>query len=164
MSDPVHHVLFLCTHNSARSILAESLLNGLGHGRFKGWSAGSQPSGQVHPLALRTLQGMHLPTEGLHSKSWDEFARTGAPAFDFIVTVCDDAAGEECPVWPGHPVRAHWGVADPSRVEGDDAHRARAFYDTALLLKRRIELMLALPLAALDADHRQREMHAIGTR
>ncbi len=164
MSDKVHHVLFLCTHNSARSILAEGLLNGLGHGHFKGWSAGSQPSGRVNPLALRTLQDMHLPTDGLHSKSWDEFAVTGAPAFDFIITVCDNAAGEVCPVWPGHPVTAHWGVADPSDVDGDEAHRAKAFYDTALILKRRIELMLALPLAELDAAGRHREMHAIGGR
>lgn len=164
MSDKIHHVLFICTHNSARSILAEGLLNSLGRGLFKAWSAGSQPTGAVHPLALQTLERLRIPTEDLRSKDWAEFARAGAPAMDFVFTVCDNAAGEVCPVWPGQPVTAHWGVADPSTVQGTDTEKAQAFWDTAVVLKRRIELMLALPLASLDRLAIQREVRGIGSR
>jgi arsenate reductase len=164
MSDKTYNVLFLCTHNSARSIMAEGLMNSLGRGRFKAWSAGSQPGGTVNPFALQTLSGMHIPTDGYRSKDWAEFARPGAPELDFVITVCDSAAGEVCPVWPGQPMTAHWGVADPSAFEGSEAQKARLFRDTALILKRRIELMLALPLATLDRMSLQREVRDIGTR
>ncbi|RZS57869.1 arsenate reductase ArsC [Sphaerotilus mobilis] len=162
MSDKTYHVLFVCTHNSARSIMAEGLLNGLGRGRFQAWSAGSQPAGRVHPLALQTLRELGLPVDGYRSKDWNEFAQPGAPAFDFVFTVCDNAAGEVCPVWPGQPMTAHWGVADPSAFDGSEAQQAKVFWDTALVLKRRIELMLALPLASLDSLAIQREVDAIG--
>lgn len=162
MNDKIFQVLFLCTGNSARSILAEGLMDHLGAGRFQPHSAGSHPKGSVHPLALATLQGLGIPTDGFRSKGWDEFARPGAPALDFVFTVCDAAAGEVCPVWPGQPMTAHWGMPDPSNVEGSEADRARAFTDTAVLLKRRIELMLALPLASLDRVSLQREVDRIG--
>ena len=146
------NVLFLCTGNSARSILAEALINhpAIGHGRFKGFSAGSFPKGQVHPLALETLASNHLPTEGYRSKSWDEFSKPGAPHMDFVFTVCDQAAAEVCPVWPGHPVTAHWGVPDPAAVPdtGEDEQR-RAFRDALLSLRRRIELFVNLPFEDL---------------
>ncbi|MDT7837022.1 arsenate reductase ArsC [Aquabacterium sp. OR-4] len=164
MSDKLYHVLFICTHNSARSIMAEAILNRLGAGRFVAHSGGSHPAGTVHPLALRTLAAMHVPAEGLRSKDWSEFAQPGAPVMDFVFTVCDKAAGETCPVWPGQPMTAHWGVADPAAGEGSDEQRARLFWDTAVVLKRRIELMLALPLAALDGLAIQREIDDIGTR
>jgi arsenate reductase (thioredoxin) len=150
MAEPIHNVLFVCTGNSARSIMAEALLNELGHGRFRGYSAGSHPKGAVHPLALKTLAAFRIPTDGFRSKGWDEFARPDAPALHFVLTVCDQAAGEVCPVWPGQPMSAHWGLPDPAGVEGDDATREKAFVDTFVALKRRIELMLALPLASLD--------------
>ena len=156
------YVLFLCTGNSARSILAEALLNHLGRGRFVAHSAGSHPTGVVNPYALSTLQALHIPHDGYRSKSWDEFAQPGAPAFDYIFTVCDNAAGEVCPLWPGQPMTAHWGLPDPAAVEGSDDIRARAFMDTALALKRRIELMLALPVATLDRMAIQRELKHIG--
>ncbi len=164
MSDKLYHVLFICTHNSARSIMAEAILNRLGAGRFVAHSGGSHPAGTVHPLALRTLAAMHVPAEGLRSKDWSEFAQPEAPVMDFVFTVCDKAAGETCPVWPGQPMTAHWGVADPAAGEGSDEQRARLFWDTAVVLKRRIELMLALPLAALDGLAIQREIDDIGTR
>lgn len=164
MTDKVYQVLFICTGNSARSILAESILNHGGRGRFVAHSAGSRPSGFVQPLALATLAELGLPTDGLRSKSWDEFAKPDAPALDFVLTVCDNAAGEVCPVWPGQPMTAHWGVADPSHVEGDEAHRRRAFLDTAMMLKRRIDLMLALPMASLDALSLHNAVRSIGTR
>ena len=164
MSDKTYHVLFICTHNSARSILAEGLLNSLGRGQFKAWSAGSRPAGAVHPLALQTLERLRIPTEGFRSKDWAEFGRAGAPAMDFVFTVCDNGAGEVCPVWPGQPMTAHWGVADPSTVQGTDTEKAQAFRDTATVLKRRIDLMLALPLASLDRLAIQREVRDIGTR
>lgn len=164
MSDKVYRVLFVCTHNSARSIMAEGLLNRLGHGRFVAFSAGSHPGPAVHPLALRTLAAMHLPTEGYRSKDWSEFAQPGAPELDFVFTVCDKAAGEACPVWPGQPMTAHWGVADPAAFVGTLEDRARVFWDTAMALKRRIELMIALPLASLDRMAIQREIRDIGTR
>jgi arsenate reductase (thioredoxin) len=160
----VYHALFVCTHNSARSILAEGLLNSLGQGRFRAHSAGSHPRGTVHPQALQTLQTLHLPTTGYRSKDWAEFARPEAPALDFVFTVCDNAAGEVCPVWPGQPLTAHWGVADPSAFQGTDEQQAKVFLDTALVLKRRIELMLALPLASLDRLSLQRDLQAIGAR
>ena len=162
MSDRVYKVLFVCTGNSARSILAEGLLNHIARGRFMAFSAGSHPTGGVHPMALSTLKQLQIPTAGYRSKSWDEFARHGSPAFDFVLTVCDKAAGEACPVWPGQPMTAHWGVPDPVAVAGTDEHRAKAFMDTAVILKRRIELMLALPLRSLAGMSLQREIDQIG--
>lgn len=164
MSDKVYNVLFVCTHNSARSIMAEGILNSLGGGRFRAFSAGSHPGAAVHPFALKTLSELHIPADGFRSKDWDEFARPGAPELDFVFTVCDKAAGEACPVWPGQPMTAHWGVADPAAFEGTDAQKAKVFWDTAVVLKRRIELMLALPLASLDRMSLQREIRDIGTR
>jgi arsenate reductase (thioredoxin) len=163
MDDKIYNVLFVCTGNSARSILAEGLLNHLGGKRFKAFSAGSHPNGRVNPFALSTLQALRVPTDGFRSKNWDEFAQPGAPALDFVFTVCDNAAGEICPVWPGQPMSAHWGVPDPAAVEGTDAEKARAFMDIAVTLKRRIELMLALPIESLDAMNVLREVKRIGT-
>ncbi|MBL8305390.1 MAG: arsenate reductase ArsC [Rubrivivax sp.] len=164
MTAKVYHVLFVCTHNSARSILAEGLLNSLGRGRFVAHSAGSHPEGRVHPMALKTLERLHVPTDGFRSKDWAEFAQPGAPALDFAFTVCDKAAGEVCPVWPGQPMTAHWGVADPAAFDGSAEEQAQRFWDTAVILKRRLELMLALPLASLDRIAIQREIKDIGTR
>jgi arsenate reductase len=164
MNDKVYNVLFVCTHNSARSIMAEGLLNSLSRGKFVAYSAGSQPGGQVNPFALKTLERMRIPTEGHRSKDWAEFARPGAPALDFVFTVCDNAAGEVCPVWPGQPMTAHWGVADPAAFQGSDEQKAKVFWDAALVLKRRIELMLALPLASLDRLALQRAIKDIGTQ
>ena len=146
----IRNVLFLCTGNSARSILAEALLNALGGHRFIAYSAGSHPGGQVQPLALEIAAGLGYDTARLRSKSWDEFAAPGAPAMDFIITVCDSAAGEACPFWPGHPVTAHWGVPDPVAVQGDGVARRSAFYRAAAILRRRVELLVALPEARLD--------------
>ncbi|GIX22286.1 MAG: ArsR family transcriptional regulator [Gammaproteobacteria bacterium] len=146
----VYHVLFLCTGNSARSILAEALLNHLGEGRFCAYSAGSHPKGEVHPQALALLERKGLPTAGLRSKSWDEFTAPGAPTMDFIFTVCDNAAGETCPVWPGRPVTAHWGIPDPAAAEGGPAEQALAFARAYEQLRRRIEAFINLPIAALD--------------
>lgn len=162
MPEKVYNALFICTGNSARSILAEGLLNGLGKGRFKACSAGSQPKGEVHPMAQIALEKLDMPATGYRSKSWDEFARPGAPQFDFIFTVCDNAAGEVCPVWPGKPMSAHWGVPDPAAVQGSDQEKLRAFQDAALVLKRRIELFLSLPMERLDALSLQHELHGIG--
>lgn len=164
MTEPIYQVLFVCTHNSARSIMAEALLNQLGRGRFRAHSAGSHPGTAVHPLALHTLATMSLPAEGLRSKDWAEFAAPGAPKLDFVFTVCDQAAGEVCPVWPGQPMTAHWGVADPAAFQGSEEQKARVFRDTATVLKRRIELMLALPIASLDRMALQRAVRDIGTR
>ena len=164
MSDKVYNVLFVCTHNSARSIMAEGLLNSMGKDRFKAYSAGSQPSGTVNPFALTTLTTLHFSNDGYRSKDWTEFAHSDAPQLDFVFTVCDNAAGEVCPVWPGQPMTAHWGVPDPANFEGTDEHKAKVFWDTALVLKRRIELMLALPLHSLDSMAIQREIKDIGTR
>ncbi|ATE66353.1 ArsR family transcriptional regulator [Rhizorhabdus dicambivorans] len=150
MTDRVFNVLFLCTGNSARSILAESALNKLGEGRFRGYSAGSFPKGAVNPDALRLLERIGYPTEGLHSKSWEEFSVPDAPVMDFVFTVCDDAAGETCPVWPGHPMTAHWGIEDPSHVEGNDIERERAFVTALRYLENRIKLFMALPFDQLD--------------
>jgi arsenate reductase (thioredoxin) len=157
-----YNVLFLCTGNSARSILAESLLNSLGQGRFRGYSAGSFPKGQVHPLALDLLKRMNLPSEGLRSKSWDEFAAPGAPPIDFIFTVCDNAAGEVCPIWPGKPMTAHWGIPDPAAVEGSDADKSFAFRKALKELETRIKLFTELPIASLDQMTLREKLRAIG--
>ncbi len=156
------NVLFLCTGNSARSILAESLLNCLGEGRFRGFSAGSFPKGQVHPLALELLKRMDLPSEGLRSKSWDEFATPDAPALDFVFTVCGNAAGEVCPIWPGKPMTAHWGIADPAAVEGSDADKAFAFLKALKELETRIKLFVALPIESLDPLTLREKLRSIG--
>lgn len=148
--DRVYSVLFLCTGNSARSILAEVLLDHWGRGRFKGYSAGSFPKGSVHPLALNLLERLRLPTSGLRSKSWEEFARPEAPVMDFVFTVCDQAAGEVCPIWPGNPITAHWGVPDPAAVEGSEDRRRRAFREAYRQLEARIKLFVALPIDKLD--------------
>ncbi len=160
MSHRVYNVLFLCTGNSARSILAESILTRDGAGRFRAFSAGSFPKGQVHPMAIDVLKSLGFPFEGYRSKSWDEFAVPGAPEFDFIFTVCDNAAGETCPIWPGNPMTAHWGIEDPAAVEGP-AQRD-AFGQALRYLRRRIELFVALPIAAIDAMTMQRKLSAIG--
>lgn len=146
------NVLFLCTHNSARSILAEAVLNHIGKGRFKAWSAGSspRPNQQPHPLALQTLEGAGISTEGLRSKNWDEFGHADAPHMDLVITVCDNAAGEVCPFWPGHPATAHWGYADPSAVEGGEAAVKEAFRQTLHAIRRRLELLTNLPAASLE--------------
>lgn len=162
MTDRIYHVLFLCTGNSARSILAEAILNHSGGGRFKGWSAGSHPKGSVHPMALELLRQMHLPTEGLRSKGWDDFAAAGAPEMDFVFTVCDDAAGETCPIWPGHPITAHWGVPDPAAVGGLEATRMQAFRDAFRRLERRIQLFLAVRLKELSRAETERKVAEIG--
>jgi arsenate reductase len=157
-----HNVLFLCTGNSARSVMAEALLNLLGQGRFHAYSAGSQPKGQVHPLTLETLERSHLPTEGLRSKSWDEFSQPGAPRMDFVFTVCGNAAGERCPFWPGQPITAHWGVDDPAAAEGSDEQRARAFERALRELDARIKLFVALPFERLDRMTLQQRLRDIG--
>lgn len=162
--DTTYNALFICTGNSARSILAEGILNELGKGRFRAYSAGSQPKGKVHPLALATLERLHMPSIGFRSKSWDEFTTPGAPVFDFIFTVCDNAAGEACPFWPGRPVSAHWGVSDPAAVDGTEEQRMKAFRDTALTLRRRIELFLSLPIQRLDTLSLQHELRDIGKK
>lgn len=164
MDDKTYNVLFICTGNSARSILAEALLNDMGRGRFRAFSAGSHPKGAVHPLALQELASRRIPTEGLRSKSWEEFAAPGAAAMDFVFTVCDQAAGEVCPVWPGQPMTAHWGMPDPAAVEGSDEVKARAFLDTAITVKRRLELMLSLPIRSLDSMALHKQVKDIGTR
>jgi arsenate reductase (thioredoxin) len=156
-------VLFICTGNTARSILAEGLMNHLGAGRFKAYSAGSQPKGVVNPFAVQMLAQWHIPTDGLRSKSWDEFAKPGAPRMDFVLTVCDGAAGEVCPFWPGQPATAHWGVPDPAAVEGADGAKAQAFLEAAVALRRRIEQLVALPLSTLDTNAIQREIRKVGT-
>lgn len=159
-----YNVLFLCTGNSARSILAESLLNHWGKGRFQAFSAGSFPKGQVHPKALELLKSMSLPSEGLRSKSWDEFATPKATQLDFIITVCDNAAGEVCSVWPGKPMTAHWGIPDPAAVEGSDADKSLAFRRALQELETRIKLFIALPLATLKTMVLKDKLRAIGQR
>lgn len=156
-----YNVLFLCTGNSARSILAEALLGVLGKDRFAAYSAGSYPSGRVQPLAAELALNLGYPAEKLRSKSWDEYAVAGAPKMDFIITVCDNAAGETCPIWPGQPISAHWGVPDPAAVEGSEEQRRAAFRDAYATLRRRIELLLALPLDKLDRLAHERELRAI---
>jgi len=161
-SEKIYNVLFLCTGNSARSILAEALLNRHGAGRFRAFSAGSQPAGRVNPLAVELLRDAGFPTEGLRSKSWDEFAAAGAPQLDFVFTVCDNAAAEVCPIWPGQPVTAHWGVPDPAAVQGADEHKRKAFRDAFFTLERRINLFLSLPIRSLDQLALTRHVTEIG--
>jgi len=156
-----YNVLFLCTANSARSIMAEALLNHLGEGRFRAYSAGSTPAGTVHPQALDLLVRNRFPVEGLRSKSWDEFAQPEAPAMDFVLTVCDNAAGEVCPLWPGQPVSAHWGVADPSAVRGSESEVHQAFLNAFITLRTRIGLLLELPLEKLNHLSLHQELHRI---
>jgi arsenate reductase (thioredoxin) len=158
----IYNALFLCTGNSARSILAESLLNHWGQGKFRAFSAGSYPKGQVHPMAVELLNRMNLPTENLRSKSWDEFASPGAPAIDFIFTVCDNAAGEVCPIWPGKPMTAHWGVADPATVQGTDMEKAAAFRKAFKELETRIKLFTSLPIDSLDGMNLKAKLREIG--
>ncbi len=162
MADRPFNVLFLCTGNSARSIMAEAILNKLGAGNFRAWSAGSQPKGQVHPETLRMLQGLGHDTSELRSKSWQEFAGPGAPPLDFVFTVCDNAAGEACPVWPGRPVTAHWGIPDPAAATGSPAEISLAFKDAHRLLHRRIGVFAALPLRSLDALSVRNRLREIG--
>jgi len=164
MSDKIFNVLFLCTGNSARSILAESLLNGLAlnRGRFRAFSAGSHPAGAVNPLALDLLSKNHLPTANARSKSWDEFAQPGAPALDFVFTVCDNAAGEVCPAWPGQPMTAHWGVPDPATVQGSDDEKRKAFFTAFNQLQNRIALFSSLPIDKLDRIKLQSALRDIG--
>lgn len=156
------NVLFLCTGNSARSILAEAYLNAAGTGRFTAFSAGSQPAGKVNPFAIELLEKNRLPTSGLRSKNWDEFARGDAPRLNFVFTVCDNAAGEVCPVWPGQPITAHWGVADPAAVQGSDTDKRRAFLRAFTELSARINLLLALPIDKLDRLTLKRRLDEIG--
>src|SRR5512147_1001817 len=162
MADRVSTVLFLCTGNSARSILAESILNRAGNGRFRAFSAGSHPKGQVHPYALDLLKKMNHPTAGLRSKSWDEFADAGAPHLDFVFTVCDSAANEVCPIWPGQPMTAHWGVPDPAAAEGTEAERRLAFADAYRMLNNRISIFASLPIPSLDRLSLQKRLDEIG--
>ena len=156
------NVLFLCTGNSARSILAEAILRQIGAGRFNAFSAGSRPAGKVNPLAIELLQANRMPVDGLRSKNWDEFAAAGAPQLDFVFTVCDNAAGEVCPVWPGQPMTAHWGIEDPAAMEGSDEDKRRAFSKAFAEMNRRVSLFTNLPLAKLDAMAIKREIDQIG--
>ena len=162
MADHTYNVLFLCTGNSARSILAESLVNHWGRGRFRGFSAGSHPKGEVHPIALELLERLDFPTEGLRSKSWDEFAAPGAAPLDFVFTVCDKAAGEVCPYWPGQPMTAHWGLPDPAAVEGSDTEKWLAFRAIFQALDNRIKIFTSLPLDTLNRIKLQESLDAIG--
>lgn len=157
-----HNVLFLCTGNSARSILAEALLNFRGDGRFQAFSAGSHPTGRVNPLALELLESRGIPAQAARSKSWDEFATPGAPALDFVFTVCDNAAGEVCPVWPGQPTTAHWGVPDPAAVQSTRIEQMRAFEDAFRILDRRISLFMSLPIGSLDRMSLRDRLREIG--
>lgn len=160
MPDKVHNVLFLCTGNSARSILGEAVMNKLGKGRFKAWSAGSFPKGEVHPMALSVLNGMGFDITGMRSKSWNEFSEPGAPKFDFIFTVCDNAAGETCPVWIGHPMTAHWGIEDPAAIEGEG--QQEAFMQALRYLTNRISLFLTLPIGSIDTMSMKQKLTEIG--
>jgi protein-tyrosine-phosphatase len=163
MENRRYNVLFLCTGNSARSIIAEALLNSVAPDRFKAYSAGSHPRGEVHPFALEVLQRSRLSVDGLRSKNWDEFAGPGAPKLDFVFTVCDNAAKEECPYWPGQPMTAHWGLPDPAAAQGSVAERHLAFADTLRLLLNRIRIFASLPIRSLDQLSLQRQLDAIGT-
>jgi protein-tyrosine-phosphatase len=162
MAERIYNVLFLCTGNSARSILAESILNKMGRGKFRGFSAGSHPKGEVHPVALDLLRQLDFPTEGLRSKSWDEFAAPNAPHLDFVFTVCDNAAGEVCPYWPGQPMTAHWGIPDPAAVDGTDREKRSAFREAFRSMDTRIKLLLSLPLATIDRIRLKERLDAIG--
>ncbi len=158
----IYNVLFLCTGNSARSILAEAIMNRMGLSRFRAFSAGSHPKGEVHPYALDLLKSLNHPTDNLWSKPWDEFAKPGAPALDFVFTVCDNAANEVCPVWPGQPMSAHWGLPDPAAVEGTEAERRFAFADAYRMLSNRISIFMNLPMKSLDRLTLQRRLDEIG--
>ena len=162
MAERTYNVLFLCTHNSARSIMAEVIMNYLSRGKFKGYSGGSHPASAPNPFALETLRRLHFPTEGLYSKNWEEFAKADAPVMDFVVTVCDNSAGEVCPVWPGQPISAHWGVEDPSLFRGTDEAKRREFARVANILRRRIELFTSLPLEKLDRLKLEKSVRNIG--
>lgn len=163
MPEKLFNVLFLCTGNTARSILAESILHKIGAGKFRSFSAGSHPKGAVNQLALKVLQAHEYPIAGLRSKSWEEFSSPNAPSMDFVVTVCDNAAGEACPLWPGQPITAHWGIEDPAAIEGTDIEKERAFEQAFYYLSRRIGALAALPIASLDALKLQGEMRRIGS-
>lgn len=160
--DRPYNVLFLCTGNSARSVLAEAILNKIGQGKFRAYSAGSRPKGEVNPRTIKLLDGLGYDTSGFSSKSWNEFTKPGAPQFDFIFTVCDDAAGETCPIWPGKPATAHWGIADPAAMRGSEVEVTRAFRDAYRYLLRRIELFAALPIRALDEISLSTKLREIG--
>jgi protein-tyrosine-phosphatase len=160
--DQMFNVLFLCTHNSARSVIAESILNRHGKGKFKAFSAGSQPSGTIHPYAIDLLRNSNYDVSALRSKSWDEFAVPDAPQMDFVFTVCDDAANEICPIWPGQPMTAHWGVPDPSRAEGTEIQKRLAFADAYRMLQRRIELFTSLPLRSIERLALKKRLDDIG--
>jgi len=162
VDEKTYNVLFLCTGNSARSIIAEAIMNRVGQGRFKGFSAGSQPKGEVHPFTLDLLKTLNYNTDFARSKNWDEFAEPGAPQMDFVFTVCDSAAAETCPVWPGQPMSAHWGVPDPAAAEGTDAERHFAFSDTHRMLESRISVFTSLPIAGLDRLALQKRLDDIG--
>lgn len=162
MTDKTYHILVLCTGNSARSIMAEALINTMGHGRFKAYSAGSHPTGKINSLALEKLQAIGYPIDQLRSKSWDEFARDDAPPMDFIITVCDNAASEICPIWPGHPATAHWGLPDPAAVQGSDEQKRHAFEETFRQLMTRVQLLVNLPLKTLDHASLHHELTTIG--
>lgn len=162
MEPRTYNVLFLCTGNSARSVLAEAILNKLGNGRFRAFSAGSQPKGEVHPLAIKLLEAQAVDPSFARSKAWDEFAEDGAPKMDFIFTVCDNAAGEVCPVWPGAPITAHWGVPDPAAAEGTEAERSLAFAKAWQMLSNRIQPLLSLPLDKIDRLALERQLEEIG--
>jgi len=162
MAQKIYNVLFLCTGNSARSIMAEAILNQAGKGRFHAFSAGSHPGGKVSSFAIELLMQSHLPIEGLRSKPWDEFAAPGSPSLDFVFTVCDNAAGEVCPVWPGQPISAHWGVADPAAVQGPDEQKRRAFLTAFNQLRNRINMFASLPLEKLDALAIRKKLNEIG--
>lgn len=157
-----YNVLFLCTHNSARSIMGEAIINRIGAGKFKGYSAGSMPSGQIHPLAVALLNKLNYDTSEMRSKSWEEFSGPDAPELDFVFTVCDNAANEVCPIWPGQPMTAHWGLPDPSLVQGTEVERALAFADTYRMLNNRIGIFTSLPLSSLDELSLQKQLDAIG--
>ena len=162
MTSEPFNVLFLCTGNSARSIMGEAIINRVGAGKFKGYSAGSMPKGEVHPLTLKLLNQLNYDTAALRSKPWDEFSGPGAPQLDFVFTVCDNAANETCPIWPGQPMSAHWGLPDPAAVEGSDSEKALAFADTYRMLNARISIFTSLPLASLDTLSLQRRLDEIG--
>jgi arsenate reductase len=163
MSDKIHNVLFLCTGNSSRSIMAEALLNTLGRGRFRAYSAGSHPTGVVNPYAVEQVAHVGYPVDNLRSKNWNEFAAADAPQMDFVITVCDNAAGEVCPVWPGQPISAHWGFEDPAAVAGSDEQKRHAFRKICMEIKTRLEIFLSLPIDKLERMALQREMARIGT-
>lgn len=162
MTDKTFNVLFLCTGNSARSILAEAILNRVGQGRFKAYSAGSHPKGEVHPYTIQLLKGLNYNTDFARSKNWDEFAVLGAPQMDFVFTVCDSAAAEACPVWPGQPMTAHWGLPDPAAAEGTDAEKHLAFDDAYRMLNNRLSIFVSLPMSSIDKLALQKRLHEIG--